>query len=143
MRCVLVCDCYAPPSHPLPTLPSPLFPSPPSPPLPSLPSLPLPPLPSLPLPPSPSLPPSLPPNLSTSALYVIDLMRFRQLAAGDRLRGQYQVCCLCLPVSGVAQLNSTASRYTQVAAASCVGRCKLLFTHIPFLPSTLHSVLLS
>lgn len=25
-----------------------------------------------------------------SALYVIDLMRFRQLAAGDRLRGQYQ-----------------------------------------------------
>ena len=26
-----------------------------------------------------------------SALYVIDLVRFRQLAAGDRLRGQYQV----------------------------------------------------
>ena len=25
-----------------------------------------------------------------SALYVVDLMRFRQLAAGDRLRGQYQ-----------------------------------------------------
>src|SRR4051812_39901535 len=26
-----------------------------------------------------------------SALYVIDLQRFRQIAAGDRLRGQYQV----------------------------------------------------
>ena len=26
-----------------------------------------------------------------SALYVIDLKRFRRLAAGDRLRGQYQV----------------------------------------------------
>lgn len=25
-----------------------------------------------------------------SALYVIDLIRFRQMAAGDRLRGQYQ-----------------------------------------------------
>ena len=25
-----------------------------------------------------------------SALYVVDLIRFRQLAAGDRLRGQYQ-----------------------------------------------------
>ena len=25
-----------------------------------------------------------------SALYVVDLLRFRQLAAGDRLRGQYQ-----------------------------------------------------
>ena len=25
-----------------------------------------------------------------SALYVVDLVRFRQLAAGDRLRGQYQ-----------------------------------------------------
>lgn len=27
---------------------------------------------------------------SCSALYVIDLDRFRQMAAGDRLRGQYQ-----------------------------------------------------
>jgi UDP-glucose:glycoprotein glucosyltransferase len=26
----------------------------------------------------------------TSALYVVDLVRFRQLAAGDRLRSQYQ-----------------------------------------------------
>ena len=26
-----------------------------------------------------------------SALYVVDLDRFRRLAAGDRLRGQYQV----------------------------------------------------
>ena len=25
-----------------------------------------------------------------SAIYVVDLKRFRQLAAGDRLRGQYQ-----------------------------------------------------
>lgn len=25
-----------------------------------------------------------------SALYVIDLVKFRQVAAGDRLRGQYQ-----------------------------------------------------
>lgn len=29
-------------------------------------------------------------NFHTSALYVIDLDRFRALAAGDRLRGQYQ-----------------------------------------------------
>ena len=28
-----------------------------------------------------------------SALYVVDLDRFRRLAAGDRLRGQYQVSC--------------------------------------------------
>ena len=28
---------------------------------------------------------------TNSALYVIDLVRFRQIAAGDRLRGQYQV----------------------------------------------------
>ena len=27
-----------------------------------------------------------------SALYVVDLQRFRQVAAGDKLRGQYQVC---------------------------------------------------
>jgi len=27
-----------------------------------------------------------------SALYVVDLKRFRRVAAGDRLRGQYQVC---------------------------------------------------
>ena len=27
----------------------------------------------------------------SSALYVVDLNRFRQLAAGDRLRSQYQV----------------------------------------------------
>ena len=26
-----------------------------------------------------------------SAIYVVDLDRFRRLAAGDRLRGQYQV----------------------------------------------------
>jgi len=26
----------------------------------------------------------------SSALYVVDLKRFRQIAAGDRLRGQYQ-----------------------------------------------------
>lgn len=26
-----------------------------------------------------------------SALYVVDLKRFRSIAAGDRLRGQYQV----------------------------------------------------
>lgn len=26
-----------------------------------------------------------------SALYVVDLVKFRQVAAGDRLRGQYQV----------------------------------------------------
>jgi UDP-glucose:glycoprotein glucosyltransferase len=26
----------------------------------------------------------------TSALYVVDLDRFRKIAAGDRLRGQYQ-----------------------------------------------------
>lgn len=28
--------------------------------------------------------------MGTSALYVVDLVRFRQLAAGDRLRSQYQ-----------------------------------------------------
>lgn len=29
-------------------------------------------------------------SLVTSALYVVDLVRFRQMAAGDRLRAQYQ-----------------------------------------------------
>jgi UDP-glucose:glycoprotein glucosyltransferase len=29
-------------------------------------------------------------NIYFSALYVIDLKKFRQIAAGDRLRGQYQ-----------------------------------------------------
>lgn len=29
-------------------------------------------------------------KLKASALYVIDLKRFRQFSAGDRLRGQYQ-----------------------------------------------------
>lgn len=29
-------------------------------------------------------------DLPSSALYVIDLKKFRQIAAGDRLRGQYQ-----------------------------------------------------
>lgn len=28
--------------------------------------------------------------MSTSALYVVDLKKFRKIAAGDRLRGQYQ-----------------------------------------------------
>lgn len=28
--------------------------------------------------------------LSSSALYVVDLKKFRKIAAGDRLRGQYQ-----------------------------------------------------
>lgn len=28
--------------------------------------------------------------ISTSALYVVDLKKFRKIAAGDRLRGQYQ-----------------------------------------------------
>lgn len=32
-----------------------------------------------------------PPSLSvSSALYVVDLKKFRKIAAGDRLRGQYQ-----------------------------------------------------
>ena len=34
-----------------------------------------------------------------SALYRVDLKRFRQLAAGDRLRGQYQALsqvCVCV-----------------------------------------------
>ena len=29
-------------------------------------------------------------HVSTSALYVVDLKKFRKIAAGDRLRGQYQ-----------------------------------------------------
>ena len=33
-----------------------------------------------------------------SALYVIDLVRFRQMAAGDRLRGQYQVITVTIYV---------------------------------------------
>lgn len=32
----------------------------------------------------------LPPLSSPSALYVVDLKKFRKIAAGDRLRGQYQ-----------------------------------------------------
>lgn len=33
---------------------------------------------------------SLLPHMSPSALYVVDLKKFRKIAAGDRLRGQYQ-----------------------------------------------------
>lgn len=32
----------------------------------------------------------LPSSVWTSALYVVDLKKFRKIAAGDRLRGQYQ-----------------------------------------------------
>lgn len=31
-----------------------------------------------------------PPPSSSSALFVVDLKKFRKIAAGDRLRGQYQ-----------------------------------------------------
>lgn len=33
---------------------------------------------------------SLSAHISSSALYVVDLKKFRKIAAGDRLRGQYQ-----------------------------------------------------
>ncbi len=36
-----------------------------------------------------------------SALYVVDLVRFRQFAAGDRIRGQCVRCWFCLFVCNV------------------------------------------
>lgn len=42
-----------------------------------------------------------------SALFVVDLKRFRQIAAGDRLRGQYQ---------GLSQDPNSLSNLDQVAA---------------------------
>lgn len=41
-----------------------------------------------------------------SALYVVDLKRFRKIAAGDRLRGQYQV--------GVAILTFSCLRFNPI-----------------------------
>lgn len=37
-----------------------------------------------------SIPPAIGRKYHISALYVVDLKRFRKIAAGDRLRGQYQ-----------------------------------------------------
>jgi len=46
-----------------------------------------------------------------SALYVIDLKRFRQLAAGDRLRGTYQA--LSADKNSLANLDQDLPNYAQ------------------------------
>lgn len=43
----------------------------------------------------------------SSALYVVDLKKFRKIAAGDRLRGQYQ---------GLSQDPNSLSNLDQVSA---------------------------
>ena len=47
-------------------------------------------------------------RFSSSALYVVDLKKFRRMAAGDRLRGQYQ---------GLSQDPNSLSNLDQVGAA--------------------------
>jgi len=44
-----------------------------------------------------------------SALYVVDLKKFRRIAAGDRLRGQYQ---------GLSQDPNSLSNLDQVSSAT-------------------------
>ena len=46
-----------------------------------------------------------------SALYVVDLKKFRKIAAGDRLRGQYQ---------GLSQDPNSLSNLDQVCVCVCV-----------------------
>ena len=51
------------------------------------------------------------PKTNYSALYVIDLKRFRQLAAGDRLRGTYQA--LSADKNSLANLDQDLPNYAQ------------------------------
>lgn len=46
-----------------------------------------------------------------SALYVVDLKKFRKIAAGDRLRGQYQ---------GLSQDPNSLSNLDQVSGCFCL-----------------------
>ena len=55
--------------------------------------------------PSPAL------ELTFSALYVVDLKRFRQIAAGDRLRGTYQA--LSSDKNSLANLDQDLPNYAQ------------------------------
>jgi UDP-glucose:glycoprotein glucosyltransferase len=48
-----------------------------------------------------------------SALYVVDLRRFRRIAAGDRLRGQYQA---------LSQDPNSLSNLDQVCPEECLGK---------------------
>jgi len=50
-------------------------------------------------------------RVNRSALYVIDLKRFRQLAAGDRLRGTYQA--LSADKNSLANLDQDLPNYAQ------------------------------
>lgn len=47
------------------------------------------------------------PSPSGSALYVVDLKKFRKIAAGDRLRGQYQA--LSQDPNSLSNLDQVAS----------------------------------
>ena len=51
------------------------------------------------------------PSLTNSALYVVDLKRFRQIAAGDRLRGTYQA--LSSDKNSLANLDQDLPNYAQ------------------------------
>ena len=51
------------------------------------------------------------PALTDSALYVVDLKRFRQIAAGDRLRGTYQA--LSSDKNSLANLDQDLPNYAQ------------------------------
>lgn len=47
--------------------------------------------------------------MSTSALYVVDLKKFRKIAAGDRLRGQYQA--LSQDPNSLSNLDQVTRRF--------------------------------
>lgn len=53
-----------------------------------------------------------------SALYVVDLKKFRKIAAGDRLRGQYQ---------GLSQDPNSLSNLDQVRKCLSVAWCSPLY----------------
>lgn len=55
-----------------------------------------------------SLTPVSAPFLPGSALYVVDLKKFRKIAAGDRLRGQYQA--LSQDPNSLSNLDQVASQ---------------------------------
>lgn len=54
-----------------------------------------------------------------SALYIVDLRRFRRIAAGDRLRGQYQA---------LSQDPNSLSNLDQVRHLSSIAVCVFLLT---------------
>jgi len=54
--------------------------------------------------------------VALSALYVVDLKKFRKIAAGDRLRGQYQA--LSQDPNSLSNLDQVLARHRSTAICS-------------------------